>query len=74
MSEGKKYIGTYKVVKRFYLQYNIGKVKYLVSYHKDDSKYRDGSDFFHIATFKNKVKLNDFIKDLEKEGYIEYNY
>jgi hypothetical protein len=65
---------TIQPVKRFNIMYNVGKVKYLVSYHKDDSKYSDGSDFFNIASFKNKVKLNDFIKKLEKEGYIEYNY
>lgn len=61
-------------VKRFYLQYNVGNVKYLVNYHTGETKHKDGSDFFDIALFKNKVNLNDFIKKLEKEGYIEYNY
>ena len=61
-------------VNRFNIMYNVGKIKYLVSYHKGERRHKDGSDFFDIATFKNKVKLKDFIKELEKEGYIEYSY
>ena len=48
------------------IQYNIGKAKYLVSYHKGE-KYKDGSKFFDIAIFKNKNKMKEFIKTLNKK-------
>ena len=46
------------------ISYNIGKVKYLVSYHDGVKKHKDGSDFWDIACFKSKKKMNDFIKTL----------
>ena len=57
------------IMKRFNLKHNLGKVKYLVSYHDGEKKHKDGSDFFDIACFKNKVKLNAFINGLLKQGY-----
>lgn len=57
-------------MKRFNLKHNVGKVKYLVSYHNGERKHKDGSDFFDIVCFKNKVKLNSFIKDLLQQGYV----
>jgi len=56
-------------MKRFNMKYNVGKVKYLVSYHDGQKKHKDGSDFFDIATFKNKKKLEIFIKSLESVGF-----
>lgn len=56
-------------MKRFNLKHNVGKVKYLVSYHDGVKKHKDGSDFFDIAFFKNKVKLIAFMDDLMKQGY-----
>jgi len=56
-------------MKRFNVKYNVGKVKYLVSYHDGQKKHKDGSDFFDIATFKNKKKLEIFIKSLESVGF-----
>jgi hypothetical protein len=47
----------------------IGRVKYAVSYFDGLAKNEDGSDFFGIAIFKNKVKLNRFIQDLKKQDY-----
>jgi len=58
-------------MKRFNLKHNVGKVKYLVSYHDGEKKHKDGSDFFDIACFKNKQKLNVFISSLVKHGYID---
>ena len=57
-------------MKKFNLKHNVGKVKYLVSYHDGEKKHKDGSNFFDIACFKNKVKLNKFINNLLKQGYI----
>lgn len=57
-------------MKRFKVDYNIGKVKYLVSYHDGIKKHNDGSDFFDIECFSNKKKLNSFINDLIDKGYV----
>ena len=56
-------------MKRFNIQHNVGKVKYLVNYHDGIKKHKDGSNFYDIATFTNKVKLNAFVKSLAQKGY-----
>jgi len=58
-------------MKDYYIMYNVGKCKYLVSYHDGSSTHKDGSRFYDIATFKNKVKLNNFIEELNNNGYKE---
>jgi len=58
-------------MKSFYTQDNIGKVKYVVNYHDGKKAHRDGSEFFDIATFKNKKKLAKFTSDLLKKGYTD---
>ena len=50
---------------------NIGKVKYVVNYHDGIKTHKDGSKFYDIATFKNKKKRGNFIKELIKKNYIE---
>lgn len=50
---------------KYNIQYNIGKVKYLVNY-CNDKKHNDGSDFYDIKCFKSKKKMNEFIKTLQK--------
>ena len=54
---------------RYNIQYNVGKAKYLVNYHHTNKKHADGSDFYDIAIFTNKVKLNAFVKSLAQKGY-----
>ena len=61
-------------MKKFRIQYNIGRAKYLVSYHDGVKKHNDGSEFFDIAIFKNKKLLNAFVRNLENNGYTEYFY
>lgn len=58
-------------MKRFYVQYNVGTVKYLVNYHDGIKKHSDGSDFFDISLFNNKKKLAKFIRNLKNNGYVE---
>ena len=58
-------------MKTYYRQDNIGKAKYTISYHDGIEKHKDGSPFFAIAIFKNKKKLNTFIKKLVLKGYTE---
>ena len=50
---------------------NVGTAKYVVNFHDGKSKHKDGSDFYDIHIFKNKVKLNEFIKELNKKGYVQ---
>ena len=57
--------------KKYYVQYNIGNSKYVLNYHDGFRKHPDGSDSMLIEIFKNKIKLRDKIKALQKEGYKE---
>lgn len=50
--------------------HNVGRAKYVVNFHDGVKTHRDGSEFFDIAIFSNKKKMNDFIKDLQANGYI----
>ena len=56
-------------MKRYQIQYNIGKAKYVVSFHNGVTKHQDGSAFFQVRIFKNKRALNAFIKELRANGY-----
>jgi hypothetical protein len=58
-------------MKRYNIQYNIGKAKYVINYHNGIKKHKDNSDFFDIAIFKNKKEFNSFEKTLICEGYVE---
>jgi hypothetical protein len=57
--------------KKYKEQDNIGEAKYSVSYHDGKSKHDDGSDFYGIKIFKNKKERDDFVYDLQRQGYIE---
>lgn len=61
----KKQINT----KKYNIMHNIGKVKYLVNFHDGESFHKDGSAFFSIKTFKNKIKLANFEKELVSKGF-----
>lgn len=56
-------------MKRFYTQRNVGKAKYLVSFHDSIKKHKDGSDFYDIMIFKNKLDLTIFENHLRLQGY-----
>lgn len=58
-------------MKTFYIQHNIGKVKYVVSFHNGVDKHKDGSPFFGINCISNKKKLKQFTDELKKDGYTE---
>ena len=58
-------------MKRFNVQYNVGKVKYVVNHFDGKQKHADGSDFFDIAIFKNKKDLRLFVNKLCSNGYRE---
>ena len=58
-------------MKTFYQKNNIGKAKYTISFHDGIQTHKDGSPFFGIAIFKNKVKLQQFRNELLTNGYTE---
>lgn len=56
-------------MKAYNVMHNVGKVKYLVNYHDNVKTHKDGSPFFDIACFSNKVILKTFIDGLIEKGY-----
>lgn len=58
-------------MKKFYIQCNIGKAKYVVNHYDGNKKHDDGSDFFDVSIFRNKKKLHEFVARLQQDGYIE---
>ena len=56
-------------MKKYTIQYNVGSAKYVVNYHNGEKKHPDGIDFYDIALFNNKVRFNQFTKNLQKQGY-----
>jgi len=61
-------------MKKYNIQYNIGRAKYCVNICDGVAKYFDGSEFWGICIFKNKLKMNKYIKELITDGYIEKNF
>ena len=55
--------------KRYNIMENVGKVKYLINFHEGVKIHTDGSPFYDIRSFKNKVDLSKFEQKLLKEGY-----
>ena len=58
-------------MKTYSLQSNIGKAKYVVSFHDGVKKHSDQSPFYDIAIFKNQKLLAIFIKALLDNDYKE---
>jgi len=58
-------------MKKFYIQFNIGKAKYVVNYYDGEKKNRDSSQFWDIKIFSNRKKMDSFIDTLLIEGYRE---
>lgn len=57
--------------KTFNLMNGIGKSKYVVNFHDGKKAHKDGSAFYDIMTFKNKVDRDSFVAGLKKKGYRE---
>jgi hypothetical protein len=55
--------------KNYYIQNNVGKAKYTISYFDGKTLNNDGSPFYGIKIFKNKVAFMRGIRDLEEQGY-----
>ena len=57
--------------KSFKVNPGIGNSKYSISSHDGVKKHKDGSDFYDIKIFKNKVDLEKGIKDYKSKGFVE---
>lgn len=57
-------------LKHYYIQYGVGKAKYIVNYTDGRKKHGDGSRFYDIAIFRNKKEMEAFVRDLKKDGYV----
>lgn len=58
-------------MKIYYENSSIGKVKYIVNFHDGVKTHKDGSKFFDIRLFTNKVKKQAFINKLISLGYVK---
>lgn len=58
-------------MKQYYVQYNIGKAKYVLNFHNGQSTHQDGSPFYDCRIFRNKKELNQAINQLITDGYKE---
>ena len=50
--------------------YGVGSSKYLVNFHDGEKTHKDGSPFFDIRIFKNKVEKDKFVKELKSKGFV----
>ena len=53
---------------QFRINPQIGRAKYSISYHDGIKKHSDGSDFWDIKIFKNKIEFNNAIKKYTNES------
>lgn len=58
-------------MKTYYTMRDVGKAKYVVSFHDGVKTHSDGSQFFDVRIFHNQKKLHAFIDGLKSEGYNE---
>lgn len=60
-------------MKKYKLNFNIGKAKYVISYHDGVKTHNDGSPFFDMAIFGNIKKFTMFERQLLADGYKQIN-
>lgn len=60
-------------MKQYNVTSNVGTAKYVVNFHDGVKKHPDGSNFYDIAIFSNKRKMEKFIYGLVNDGYV-YGY
>lgn len=58
-------------MKCYDVQHNIGHAKYVVNFYDGVTQHRDGSPFFNIVIFANKLRLAAFVANLKRKGYEE---
>lgn len=61
----------YQVLKRYRLQYRIGRARYVVSFHDGRKRHPDGSAFWDIRIFGNRRVCQTFLRTLWETGFTE---
>ena len=56
--------------KTYELQTNIGHCKYVITYYSGERYNRDGSMACDISIYQNRRKANQFIRELQRNGYV----
>ena len=54
---------------QYRIQTNVGKARYVVSFHDGVKTHKDGSPFFDMRIFSAKRAMQKFVRDLESQGY-----
>lgn len=57
------------IMKQYRIAHNIGKARYVVSFHDGEKTHSDNSPFFDIQIFKRKSEMTAFIRTLIAKGY-----
>jgi hypothetical protein len=57
--------------KKFNVRHNIGRAKYVLNFHDGEKTHADGSQFYDMKIFKNKVDLKNNVEALKNQGYVE---
>jgi ferritin len=57
--------------KDYNIMENVGRSRYVVNYHDGEKTHKDGSAFYDVKIFGNKVDLEKFEKELKRKGYKE---
>ena len=55
----------------YHVTENVGKCRYVVSFHDGIKIHKDNSPFFDVRTFGNKRKLQKFESELKSSGYVK---
>jgi hypothetical protein len=60
-----------KTVRRDYsLTTNVGKARYVVSFHDGEKTHADGSRFYDVRIFGSKRATDTFVSELQRAGYV----
>lgn len=54
----------------YHEQENIGRCRYVVSYHDGAKTHADGSAFYDVAIFGNRRAKDRFVASLKRSGYV----
>ena len=55
-------------MKNYYVQFGIGKCRYVVNFHDGVKTHADGSEFYDVRIFGNKRDLSAFVAELRLAG------
>lgn len=59
------------IIRRYCVQNNIRRAKYVVSYHDGVKCHNDGSPFYDVSILRNKIDLKKCVQKLNEHGFKE---